>query len=170
MWTVIVILILVGLLLMILEIIVIPGSGVVGIVGMASMIAGIWLDNHKAYIVYLNNGDTNMIRLDSEVEDYRIHGGAAAPSPFGSHDAVSEKRFLERKKQQLSSFFHKVIEKVEACEAIYICGPAEAKKGLNKEIGTKMHLKGRIARVEACDSMTENQIIARVKSFFNKLQ
>lgn len=43
MWTVIVILILVGLLLMILEIIVIPGSGVVGIVGMASMIAGIWL-------------------------------------------------------------------------------------------------------------------------------
>ena len=43
MWTVIVILILVGLLLMILEIIVIPGSGVVGIIGMASMIAGIWL-------------------------------------------------------------------------------------------------------------------------------
>lgn len=43
MWTVIVILILVGLLLMILEVFVIPGSGVVGIVGMASMIIGIWL-------------------------------------------------------------------------------------------------------------------------------
>lgn len=43
MWTVIVILILVGLLLMILEIFVIPGSGVAGIVGLASMAIGIWL-------------------------------------------------------------------------------------------------------------------------------
>ncbi len=47
MWTVIVILILVGLLLMILEIIVIPGSGVAGIIGMASMAAGIWLAYSK---------------------------------------------------------------------------------------------------------------------------
>ncbi|HJN06474.1 MAG TPA: NfeD family protein [Bacteroidales bacterium] len=47
MWTVIVILILVGLLLMILEVFVIPGSGVVGIVGLASMVVGIWLAYSK---------------------------------------------------------------------------------------------------------------------------
>ena len=131
------------------------------------MKAGIWLDNHKAYIVYINNGNTNMIRIDSDVEDYRIHGGSAAPSPFGSQNAVSEKRFLERKKQQLNSFFNEVIEKIEACDEIYICGPAEAKKGLNKEIEKKFRLKSRVARVETCDSMTENQIVAKVKSFFH---
>ena len=130
------------------------------------MKAGIWLDNHKAYIVYLNNGDAKMIRLDSEVEDFRIHGGAAAPRPFGSHDAVSERRYLERKKHQLSVFFDQIIDKVKACEALYICGPAEAKKGLNKEIDKNIHLKDRVIRIEACDSMTENQIIARVKSIF----
>ncbi len=43
MWTVISILILVGLLMLILEIIVIPGSGIAGIIGFALMAAGVWL-------------------------------------------------------------------------------------------------------------------------------
>ncbi|MFK5854998.1 MAG: hypothetical protein QM503_02630 [Bacteroidota bacterium] len=43
MWTVIIILILVGLLLMILEIIVIPGAGFAGIIGFALMAVAIWL-------------------------------------------------------------------------------------------------------------------------------
>ncbi len=51
MWTVIVILILVGLLMMILEIIVIPGAGVAGIIGFVLMAAGIWLAYSKQGIV-----------------------------------------------------------------------------------------------------------------------
>ena len=43
MWTIIAILILVGLLMLILEIIVIPGAGVAGIVGFILMVAGVWL-------------------------------------------------------------------------------------------------------------------------------
>lgn len=43
MWTFIIILILVGILMLLLEILVIPGSGVAGIIGFGLMIAGIWL-------------------------------------------------------------------------------------------------------------------------------
>ncbi len=43
MWTVVVILILVGILMLLLEILVIPGSGVAGIIGFGLMVAGIWL-------------------------------------------------------------------------------------------------------------------------------
>ena len=43
MWTIIIILILVGLLMLLLEVLVIPGAGVAGIVGFALMVAGIWL-------------------------------------------------------------------------------------------------------------------------------
>ena len=43
MWTVVVILILVGILMLLLEILVIPGSGFAGIIGFGLMIAGIWL-------------------------------------------------------------------------------------------------------------------------------
>jgi membrane-bound ClpP family serine protease len=43
MWTFIVILIVVGILMLLLEILVIPGSGVAGIVGFGLMVAGIWM-------------------------------------------------------------------------------------------------------------------------------
>lgn len=43
MWTIISVLILVGLLMMILEILVIPGSGFAGIIGFVLMAAGVWL-------------------------------------------------------------------------------------------------------------------------------
>jgi len=43
MWTVIIVLILIGLLMMILEILVIPGSGFAGILGFILMAAGVWL-------------------------------------------------------------------------------------------------------------------------------
>jgi len=44
MWSVIIILILVGLALLVLEILVVPGTGVAGIIGFAVMAAGIWSD------------------------------------------------------------------------------------------------------------------------------
>jgi membrane-bound ClpP family serine protease len=43
MWPVILILILIGLLMLILEVLVIPGSGVAGIIGFILMAVGIWL-------------------------------------------------------------------------------------------------------------------------------
>ena len=47
MWTVIAILILIGILMMILEIIVIPGAGFAGIIGFILMAIGIWLAYSK---------------------------------------------------------------------------------------------------------------------------
>jgi len=43
MWTFIIILIVVGILMLLLEILVIPGSGVAGVVGFGLMVAGIWM-------------------------------------------------------------------------------------------------------------------------------
>lgn len=43
MWTIIIILILVGILMLLLEILVIPGAGVAGIIGFGLMVTGIWM-------------------------------------------------------------------------------------------------------------------------------
>lgn len=43
MWSIIIILILVGLAVLLLEILVIPGAGVAGIIGFALMAAGVWM-------------------------------------------------------------------------------------------------------------------------------
>ena len=59
-----------------------------------------------------------------------------------------------------------VIEHVGDAGKIFIFGPGEAKLELAKEM---KKIKGRQERnvaVEACDRITENQIVAKVKSFF----
>lgn len=132
------------------------------------MKAGIWLDNHKAYIVFISNGTENLIRINSEVEDFHVHGGAAAPTAYGTHDTVPERKYLERKKQQLNRYYNTLKQKVKLCDAIYICGPAEAKLGLKKEIMDDSILKDKLSMVESCDRMTENQIVAQVKAHYNK--
>ncbi len=43
MWAVIIILVLVGLLLLALEILIIPGAGITGIIGFLLMVSGVWL-------------------------------------------------------------------------------------------------------------------------------
>ncbi len=43
MWSIIIILILVGLLMLLLEILVIPGSGIAGVIGFLLMAAGVWM-------------------------------------------------------------------------------------------------------------------------------
>ena len=130
------------------------------------MKAGIWLDNQKAYIVYLSNGNESIVRVNSDVEDFHVHGGSATPSPYGTHDAVSERRFLERKKHQMNRYYKVLKSRVKNCEAIYICGPANAKLGLAKMLTSEKTLCHKLAEVETCDSMTQNQIIAQVREFF----
>lgn len=51
MWTVIVILIIVGMLMLVLEVVVIPGTGAAGIVGFLLMAAGIWFAYTREGIV-----------------------------------------------------------------------------------------------------------------------
>lgn len=48
-------------------------------------------------------------------------------------------------------------------------GPGEAKKELEKEIRQAKNLAERLTSVETCDKMTPNQIMARVRSFFEKV-
>ena len=51
MWTVISVLILIGLLMMIMEVLVIPGSGFAGLIGIVLMAAGVWLAYSKEGIM-----------------------------------------------------------------------------------------------------------------------
>ncbi len=132
------------------------------------MKAGVWLDNHKAFVVYLDNGKETLLRLDSEVEDYHPRGGSRTSAPYASHDAISESRLLARRKLQLQRYYNAILAKIKSCDAFYLFGPAGAKTGLEKAISNDPKLKPKLAKVEAADSMTENQIVAQTRAFYNE--
>ncbi len=130
---------------------------------------GIWIDRRQAIIVHLGQKE-RVLRIESLVEEGNIHGGYGSATKYLAQNAVSETKMTARKKQQLSDFFQRVIKQVDAADALYICGPGEARKLFQKQVNEDPQLKYKVLAVEPADSMTENQIRALVRDFFQKYQ
>lgn len=129
--------------------------------------AGIWIDLEKAYIVKLQDGKESLEVIDSNVEKHiRLSGGARSKTPFGPQEIASERKPEERRKHQLTRFYRDVIKNIEDVSRVYIMGPGEAKKALNKEIAKVKRLSAIRVVVETADKMTEKQLIAKVKDFY----
>lgn len=128
---------------------------------------GIWLDSNKAYIIQLQEGaEASLESIESGVEHYNIHGGYGGKDKFLAQDARSERGLMQRKKQQMKRYFETIIEKVQSSEELLIFGPAEAKTGLEKVLAERKDLNKQKRTIETADSMTQNQMVDRVKRFF----
>jgi hypothetical protein len=70
---------------------------------------------------------------------------------------------------RLNGFYDEVISRIRGAEEIFILGPGEAKGELKKRLETN-YLGRRTVGVEACDKMTDPQIVAKVgEHFLNRL-
>ena len=128
---------------------------------------GIWLDTEKAFIITLMNGSQSIKKLESEVEHYHLHGGYGSSTPYGSQDASSEKRLNQRKKQQMKNYYQQIINQLNKPDNVLIFGPAQAKVGLKKAISSNKLLASKLAGVKTADTMTQNQLVAFVRNYFN---
>lgn len=132
---------------------------------------GIWIDHKEAILVALQDAQTTIERIESNVEGhFRPSGGWKASGTNVAQSVSKEQTADERRKHQLHNFYQGVIEAAGKIDTLYILGPGEAKLELAKEIKKIKGQHERIAAVEACDSLTENQIVAQVKSFFSALE
>ncbi len=127
---------------------------------------GIWLDLKHAYIITLRNERADIEELESNIEDFHVKGGSRSKQPYGPMDKTSDTKFLERKNHQVSEFVEKLKSKVEDCEALYLFGPAEAKISLEKAILEDKNFKPQLLSVETAGHLTENQMVEKVKEFY----
>ncbi len=129
---------------------------------------GIWLDKEKAFVVTLENTHESLVKIPSNMEHFRPHGGSGTRFKGGPQDVVQDSKYLEREKHQFKSYFKSIIEEIKDADALVIFGPAEANEKLNKELQNNYKSLGaKVKDVVKADSMTDNQIIAWVKAFFN---
>ena len=128
---------------------------------------GIWLDYQKAFLVSME-GKKVMTRIDSKVENYHLFGGAKASTPYSAQDVASEKKLRERRKHQIQDYFNAIVQLIKGADQIYIFGPAEAKIGLDKHIRNIHEFRNLRLVVESASHLTENQMTARVREFFEK--
>lgn len=137
---------------------------------------GIWIDRKKAAIVTLNRPEQKyeadkvitITQIRSDVErKVRLAGGSRTRNtPWGPQEVAVDGKIEARLKQQLKKFYHQIIEFIKDANKILIMGPGETKYGLKKQIEQSKTMASKIVDVQTCDKMTDNQLAARVKSYF----
>lgn len=129
---------------------------------------GIWIDHEKAFIVSTNKDKDAIACIKSNVEGhFRLSGGSRSSTPYGPQEVASERKIEERRKHHLRQYYHRIIQAISDAQGIFIFGPGEAKIELEKEIKKRSkELSSKIVRTETTDKMTERQIAAKVRNFF----
>lgn len=130
---------------------------------------GIWLDFSEANVITLDGESANTKTITSEIEHRTPKGGSRSKTPWGPMDKISESKFLARRKRQEHRYFEKIINVIEANQQLYLFGPAEAKMRFRTMLENDRPKSLEIIGMDTADSMTENQKIAQVRSFFNAL-
>jgi hypothetical protein len=130
---------------------------------------GIWIDSSKAIIVTLDGGKEKISEIESDLENKMYHEKEGNKGTFsGSHHSNTENKFEERRKNETNHFLKNVLSHVKLTDELYIFGPAEAKIKLEQKINTdKSFDTSKLKMVETADSMTTNQIVAKVKKFYH---
>ena len=129
---------------------------------------GIWMDKEKAKIVTLKDGKVRMETLYSEIEFFNPKGGSRSKTRWGPQDVVQDSKYLEREKHQMRNYFKKLLPFLKDANGIALYGPAEIFEKFNAELEEnhpKFAKKVKIAAIK--DSMTDNQVKAMIRDFFN---
>ncbi len=126
---------------------------------------GIWLDKNKAIIVTLENDTESMSTVRSEIEDFHATSNRSEGGPL---EIAKDKKYLERKKHQYKSYFKDIVAEIKDSDALVIFGPAQTNEKFNKELGENFKtLSLKVKAVTKTDSMTDNQVKAWVRDFYN---
>jgi hypothetical protein len=131
---------------------------------------GLWIDRKKAVIVSVGELGAEIKQIESEMEKHVRYSGAPRPkTPYSAQykqgDDQIDKKFI----QHVNKYYGRVITQLRGAGRVLIFGPGEAKYELQKRLAhERVHV--RIAGVETADKMTNRQIAAKVRKYFQGLK
>lgn len=132
---------------------------------------GIWLDLRNAWIVDLpieHDAEVAILHITSEIEESAAVGGTRSRTPWGPQGGDNQGHIEERRHHEEKHFFAEILKHLPpATEELVIFGPSEAKHGLENLL-EKQHQKPHTIWVKPADKMTEHQIVAWVRDFFDR--
>jgi len=132
---------------------------------------GLWVDHEKAIIVSLMRGSHKVIHVESEVEGhFRLKDDSQSISPSNLQGNTIESKMDSRYRKYLNIYFQQIINLLKEAKRIFIFGPGEAKIELKKMIEKNKLFSNKISDIETTDKLTEPQIVAKVKKYFEQKQ
>ena len=129
---------------------------------------GLWIDHQKAILVILENDKQEVKHIQSDVEKHvRFRGGAGTKTPYSAQFFSGETRVDRRIHEHLHKYYQQVIAAVNGAEALLVFGDGEAKFEFEKQFKQTRRRVPHV-RVETADKMTERQIAAKVRKYFEQ--
>jgi hypothetical protein len=93
-------------------------------------------------------------------------GVGAHPRYSGQEGGRGEKKYEQRRSEQLDRYYDDIISQLGLAEALLIFGPGEAKLELKERLSRSKALSECTVDIETADRLTEPQIVAKVKEHF----
>lgn len=129
---------------------------------------GVWIDHRKAVIV-ADTDEGQEVRLTIRKVERQLRRPGDAPRLARAESRlVLADDIRERKATgQVNIYLDAVIASMGDPDGILLFGPGEVKHELQERI-EKSRLRGRVVAVETADDMTDRQIAAKARQYFEE--
>ena len=125
--------------------------------------AGVWIDHHKAVILRITDQGEDLRQVMSgKHSTAQSADGVRVKNSHTRNDFVAEDKVERKAESHLNKYYDEVIVLLKDADSIFILGPGEAKGELKKRILSKK-LRGKIARVDTVDKMSDHEIAEHVR-------
>jgi hypothetical protein len=129
---------------------------------------GLWIDHRKAIIVAVTDkGEETGLVISKAEKQLRRSGDSPLKGSYESSQVPASDRRQRALTGYLNIYYDAVIASIRDAESILIFGPGDAKGELKKRL-KRNNLGGRIVSIETVDKMTDRQISAKVRQYFQK--
>lgn len=130
---------------------------------------GVWLDHSKAYFIDLSNGTAAIETLYSDKESQqRLSGESGKDTKLGNNRTTnSEHHQHNRQKQVMNEYYRNLASRLSNYDDILLFGSTTAKDELYNQLKADKSFDNKTISVRNADHLTENQMVAEVKKFFN---
>lgn len=130
--------------------------------------AGLWIDHRKAVIVVVSKAGEETMEIRSNVEKQPGRfDGVRSTAPYEEQLVKADDSHEREYAGHLSQYYARVTEAVRHAESILIFGPGEAKGELKKHLD-HAKLGEHVVATETADKMTDRQIAAKIREYFEK--
>jgi hypothetical protein len=132
-------------------------------------VAGLWIDRKNAVIVVATDkGDEIKVIVSNVDKQLGRSQGVRSTTSYEAQLVPADDSRERRLTGQLNMYYDSVIASIQGAEEVLLFGPGEAKVELKKRIKLRNKDGMRVVATEAADKMTDRQVAAKVRHYFEK--
>ncbi len=130
---------------------------------------GLWIDHKHAVIVSIDGQGEVIRKVESGAQHHEYRGAPHPKSTYSAQYNTGDDQLDKQYQLQLHKYYEQVVALLRDAPEILIIGPGEAKVELKNELESCKGTAPKI-KVEPADRLTERQIVARVRKYFQETQ